>query len=47
MGSDQLFHRNKIRKAKDLARHAAKKSPYEMARIFLTWASLLRCPVDT
>ena len=29
MGSDNLFHKNKIRKAKDLARRAAKRAPYE------------------
>src|ERR1700687_4441739 len=29
MGSDNLFHRTKIREKKDLARREAKKSPYE------------------
>lgn len=33
MGSDKLFHKNKIRKAKELARQKANKAPYESVLI--------------
>lgn len=33
VGSDNLFHNKKFRKAKELARHKARKSPYETIQI--------------
>ena len=42
MGSDKLFHKNKIRKAKELARHNAKKAPYEISLI-LTEGTKTEC----